>query len=625
MPKTGINLLNAETPKNGTDRLNAAMERAANSALDYLKKSEGSPCGNEFENSIALRTSNKALNHLFNTWLPHQIIACRIWARTGFFQNGGAFGFRDQLQDCLSAMYISPKLAKEHILLCCQSQFEEGDVLHWWHDLEGKKTGVRTRYSDDLLWLPYTACCYDEAYGEEGFWDLKIPFCKGEPLPPDKQELFMAAEVTQLAETVYEHCKRAMEKGFNKGKNGLIKIGCGDWNDGYNNVGVKGLGESVWLAMFYIICGRKFAAAARSNNDGGYAEKLEKRIAELCVSLEENAWDGDWYLRAFYDSGDKMGGKSSAACQIDILPQAFAVLAELPDGDRNITALNSAWDRLVDKKAGIIKLFTPPFTEENTMSRAEAEKEKGKIGENGEKDGKKSEAAKQNGERILSQRPGYVMSYPEGVRENGGQYTHGAVWYCLACFKAGQKERAYELLNMLNPALKGEREWDYKESYKREKERELDSILSAMPGREGAEISEAAGFTDNAGEGGEETADQKEENRVILYPDKNFGREPYFMTADIYTNPQCYGRGGWSMYTGAAGWYWKCIFEGLLGAVMKKGRLSFKPNLPPELDGTVLKMRLNGKNISVRFSYAGGKNKETAIGEEGDFEVKFGD
>lgn len=625
MPKTGINLLNAETPKNGTDRLNAAMERAANSALDYLKKSEGSPCGNEFENSIALRTSNKALNHLFNTWLPHQIIACRIWARTGFFQNGGAFGFRDQLQDCLSAMYISPKLAKEHILLCCQSQFEEGDVLHWWHDLEGKKTGVRTRYSDDLLWLPYTACCYDEAYGEEGFWDLKIPFCKGEPLPPDKQELFMAAEVTQLAETVYEHCKRAMEKGFNKGKNGLIKIGCGDWNDGYNNVGVKGLGESVWLAMFYIICGRKFAAAARSNNDGGYAEKLEKRIAELCVSLEENAWDGDWYLRAFYDSGDKMGGKSSAACQIDILPQAFAVLAELPDGDRNITALNSAWDRLVDKKAGIIKLFTPPFTEENTMSRAEAEKEKGKIGEKGEKDGKKSEAAKQNGERILSQRPGYVMSYPEGVRENGGQYTHGAVWYCLACFKAGQKERAYELLNMLNPALKGEREWDYKESYKREKERELDSILSAMPGREGAEISEAAGFTDNAGEGGEETADQKEENRVILYPDKNFGREPYFMTADIYTNPQCYGRGGWSMYTGAAGWYWKCIFEGLLGAVMKKGRLSFKPNLPPELDGTVLKMRLNGKNISVRFSYAGGKNKETAIGEEGDFEVKFGD
>ena len=621
---------NARGGENNEGLLNDAMEKAADLALDYLKKLEGSPCGNEFENTVTIDTPNKALNHLFNTWLPHQIIACRIWARTGFFQNGGAFGFRDQLQDCLSAMYFEPKLAREHILRCCQSQFEEGDVLHWWHESEGKKTGVRTRYSDDLLWLPYTACCYDEAWGEEGFWDLQAPFCRGEPLSPDKQELFMAAEKTEISETVYEHCKRAMEKGFNKGRNGLIKIGCGDWNDGYNNVGVKGQGESVWLAMFYIICGKKFAAAARSNNDGDYAEKLEKRVAELCVSVEENAWDGDWYLRAFYDNGDKMGSKSSAACRIDILPQAFAVLADLPDGDRNLTALNSAWDRLVDRKAGIIKLFTPPFTEENTLSRGEGEKEKEKekendsAGEKAEKGGRKQEAAQQGTERIISQRPGYVMSYPEGVRENGGQYTHGAVWYCLACFKAGQKERAYELLNMLNPALKGEREWDYKEIYKKERERELDSILNNMTDRGNVEFSEAASFGDAPIEGDGRKAAEREEKGVNLYPDKNFGREPYFMTADIYTNPQCYGRGGWSMYTGAAGWYWKCIFEGLLGAEMKKGRLSFRPNLPPELDGTVLKMRLKGKNISVKFKYSGGKNKETPIGEEGGFEVKFG-
>lgn len=491
-------------------------------AAKYVKSLEGSPCGNEFEQAVTIACPDGGLNRLFNTWLPHQITACRLWARTGFFQNGGAYGFRDQLQDCLAVMFFSPKTALEHILRCCGSQFSEGDVLHWWHELNGKRIGVRTRYSDDLLWLPYAACEYGSVSGDSEFWQTKAEYCMGDPLPENKQELFMEAETSGLSESLYTHCKKAMEKGFSKGKHGLIKIGCGDWNDGYNNVGVKGEGESVWLSMFYVLCGRKFAAAAREQSDGDYADKLEKRIAELCISIEENGWDGDRYLRAYYDNGEKMGSSDSDACKIDLLPQAFSALCGLPDTARCVEALNTAWDLLVDKKNGIIKLFTPAFSEENG-----------------------------------SQRPGYVMSYPEGVRENGGQYTHAAVWYCLACFKAGQRERGLQLLNMLNPVYKGE----------------------------------------------------------------SFGREPYFMTADIYTNPQCYGRGGWSMYTGAAAWYWRCILEGLFGVKVKKGKLCIKPNLPPEFSGTEVSVA----GTRLRFVYAeGAGSEETVIDAGGEGEVVYG-
>ena len=488
-------------------------------AAEYVRSLDGKACGVSFENEISIYCPDGNLNRLFNTWLPHQALSCRLWARTGFFQNGGAYGFRDQLQDCLAIMYFSPKIAEEHIYRCAESQFKEGDVLHWWHELGGKRVGVRTRYSDDLLWLPYVACEYADGFGDSGFWDRELPYCEGPELPEDRQELFMEAEADPLQESLYLHCKKAIEKGFNKGDNGLIKIGCGDWNDGYNNVGAEGRGESVWLSMFYVMCGRRFAAAARENDDAAYAEKLEKRVAELCVAIEENGWDGDWYLRAFYDNGEKMGSKDNDACRIDLLPQAFAALCGLPDTARAVTASNAAWNELVDRKNGIIKLFSPPFAEEKT-----------------------------------EQRPGYVMAYPEGVRENGGQYTHAAVWYCLSCFKLGQSKRAFQLLNMLDPAAKTSR----------------------------------------------------------------FGREPYFMTADIYTNPGCYGRGGWSLYTGAAAWYWKCIFEGLFGARVKKGKLILSPNLPPEFSGAKMKVKLNGTEVNMHFVFTDRKKPaETTIPLDG--------
>ena len=475
-------------------------------AANNIKALEGTPCGIQLENSIEISTPDGKLNRLFNTWLPHQALSCRLWGRTGFFQNGGGYGFRDQLQDCLCIMYLSPKTALEHIFRCCQSQFREGDVLHWWHDLNGKRVGVRTRCSDDLLWLPYVACEYAKSFGDKDFWNTEAEYCEGEALPEDKNELYMEASSSGIKESLFMHCKNAMEKGFSKGKNGLLKMGSGDWNDGYNRVGEKGNGESVWLSMFYVLCGRKFAPIAREQGEGAYADELEKNIADLCVAIEENAWDNDHYLRAFYDSGSKMGASDSEACKIDLLPQAFAALCGLPDTARVVTASNTAWEQLVDKKNGIIKLFNPPFSNENT-----------------------------------AEDPGYVKSYPLGVRENGGQYTHGAVWYCLSCFELGQNKRAFELLNMLNPA----------------------------------------------------------------YKDERFGREPYFMTADIYTNPHCYGRGGWSMYTGAAAWYWKCIFEGLFGAEIDGGKITFSPRLPAEFDGAKMKIKIGGAEINVTFKYKG--------------------
>lgn len=457
-------------------------------AAEYVRGLEGKPCGYVLKNRFLLSSPDEGLNRLFNIWLPHQALVCRLWARTGFFQNGGAYGFRDQLQDCLAIMYFDPDIAKEHIYRCCESQFPEGDVLHWWHILGDVKAGIRTRYSDDLLWLPYVACDWQEKVGEEGFWEREFPYCTAPVLEEGQEESFTQTGLSDFKESLYSHCKRAMEKGFSKGENGLLKIGGGDWNDGYNNVGAKGKGESVWLSMFYIMCGKKFAAAAREMRDDEYADKLEKRVSQLTVSVEESCWDGDRYIRAFYDNGEKMGAAECDACRIDLLPQAFSVLCGLPDASRCETALNTAYNKLLDEENGIIKLFSPPFSPEKSK-----------------------------------QKPGYVMYYPEGLRENGGQYTHAAVWYCLACFKMGQRERGVRLLKMLDPTKKP----------------------------------------------------------------PAFGREPYFITADIYTNPHCYGRGGWSMYTGAAAWYWKCIFEGLLGGEMKKGKVKFAGALPEGTEITV--------------------------------------
>lgn len=273
----------------------------------------------------------------------------------------------------------------------------------------------------------------------------------------------MEVENSDIIEDVYSHCKKALEKGYKTGGHALIKLGGGDWNDGYNNAGARGRGESVWLSMFYVLVVKEFAPIARGCGDEAYADELEKRGAELARAIEENAFENGYYLRAFYDSGEKMGARDSRYCKIDLLPQAFAALANLPDKEKTKSALDNAYKQLVDEKNRIIKLFTPAFGEEIAPETD----------------------------------PGYVKSYPEGVRENGGQYTHAAVWLALAFLRFGDRARAKKLAEMLSPCARGE----------------------------------------------------------------IFGNEPYYMTADIYANPQAYGRGGWSIYTGAAGWYYLLLGE----------------------------------------------------------------
>lgn len=413
-----------------------------------------------------ITTGNDDLDVLYKHWLPWQVIGCRMWARTGFYQNSGAYGFRDQLQDCLAAMLIKPDIAKRQIIRCCVAQFPEGDVLHWWHDLKTTRKGVRTRYSDDLLWLPYVLSEYISSTKDKQILAIKTRYSVAPVLQKNEHEIYSEVGYSDALENVYQHAKRAMEKGYNKGGRdgrGLLLIGGGDWCDGYNKVGAEGRGESVWLSMFYALTAKKFTKVAMLAGDVGYASELESRAAKLIKAIDETSWNGEHYLRAFYDNGTAMGGSESAQCRIDLLPQAFCVLAGMPDANRASTAINSALRELYDSENGIIKLFTPPFDRDNPADPD----------------------------------PGYVMSYPAGVRENGGQYTHAAVWFALACHRLGMEDKAAELLNAISPV-----------------------------------------------------------NRS-----KEYKTEPYYLAADIYTNPKTYGRGGWSIYTGAAGWFYKVLNE----------------------------------------------------------------
>lgn len=400
------------------------------------------------------------LNKLYSYWLPWQTIGCRMWAKSGFYQNGGAYGFRDQLQDSIAAVHFMPKEAKRQILRCCASQFAEGDVLHWWHKTNRGRKGVRTNCSDDLLWLPYVTAYYVKNTGDSNILHLNVQYIKGDSLN-DRQEKYMEVTRTDVRENVYMHCKKALEKGFKKGSKELLQIGSGDWNDGYNRVGADGRGESVWLSMFYVLAVKEFAQLAREMQEDEYAVELEKRAADLTTAITEKCYENGYFLRAFYDDGSKMGSADSDCCKIDLLPQAFSVLAAIPDEEKCTSALHAAYNSLVDEEKGIIKLFSPAFSDKTDAD------------------------------------PGYVKSYPEGVRENGGQYTHGAIWLALAFLRNGDKETAKKLTAFLNPAGRGS---EYK-------------------------------------------------------------NEPYFMTADIYTNPDAYGRGGWSLYTGSAGWYFLLLRE----------------------------------------------------------------
>ncbi len=446
---------------NGTETLRFRMSFSRGDSRKQLNAFENISTEWKKEYSPLLNSNFPDLNKLYNYWLPWQALGCRIWARSGFYQNGGAFGFRDQLQDSLAVTHFMPSEAKRQILNCCASQFAEGDVLHWWHKTNHGRMGVRTTCSDDLLWLPYVTAYYVRKTKDSNILKLKVHYIKGESLGSE-QEKYMEVTNTDVRENVYTHCKKALEKGFKKGSSELLQIGGGDWNDGYNRIGADGRGESVWLSMFYVLVVKEFAPIAREMQDAEYATELEKRAAELTATITESCFENGYFIRALYDDGRKMGSAESECCKIDLLPQAFSVLSDIPDKDKRNSALDEAYKMLVDEEKRIIKLFTPAFSAEATDDD-----------------------------------PGYVKSYPVGVRENGGQYTHGAIWLALAFLRNGDTETAKRLAEFLNPNRRGE----------------------------------------------------------------EFKNEPYYMTADIYTNPEAYGRGGWSIYTGSAGWYYLLLDE----------------------------------------------------------------
>lgn len=371
---------------------------------------------NDVLDTIRVTTPDPGMNFMLNGWLLYQVLACRLWARTSNYQSGGAYGFRDQLQDVMALVHSAPNEARSQILRAAARQFEEGDVQHWWHPPSG--IGVRTRITDDLYFLPFVVHYYVLTTGDVQLLDEMVPFIKSPVLRDNQEEDFGRPAISDQAGTVYEHCVRAMEHGYRLGSHGLPLMGTGDWNDGMNKVGAEGKGESVWNGWFFLTVLKSFATISASRRDEDRAAWCRERVEALRTALESNAWDGGWYRRAYFDDGTPLGSSSNEECQIDAIPQAWAVISGEADVERASQAMRAVRDRLVLQKDKLIKLFDPPF-------------DKGSL------------------------QPGYIKGYVPGIRENGGQYTHAATWVVWATALQGDGDLALKLWNQINPVYHG--------------------------------------------------------------------------------------------------------------------------------------------------------------------------